>query len=348
MDLNNVNLFRCSPRTTSEYVTDCLFADVVPYVTSSPGMGKSAIIKSIAKMLNLKVIDHRLSTSVPEDMTGLPRFDEKGHAYFAPFRELFPLEDAELPEGYEGWLIFFDEFPSASRAVQAAAYKVILDRMVGQRKLHERVKIACAGNLASDNAIVNPMGTAMQSRLVHIEMECNFEEWLQDVAMPNNYDKRIISFLGTNPSKLMVFNPDHDDKTFACPRTWEIVNKLLIANPDMSARRATLFAGVIGHMVASEFFMFTEVFDRLVKISDVLRSPETCAVPRENALKWSTVTSIVEAVTKDTLEKFCKYIARFDVTFQILFYRFLAAKDPEIRKHPAFAAGAISIINYLN
>ena len=157
--------------------------------------------------------------------------------------------------------------------------------MVGQKKLHKRAVITCAGNLMTDKAIVNPVGTAMQSRLVHIEMELNFDEWLQDVSMKEGYDSRIISFLGTNPSRLMMFNPDHEDKTFACPRTWEFVNKLLKSNPNMDSRRTPLFAGAISTLVSAEFFQFIEVYDKLIKVSDILKSPETCTVPHETAVK---------------------------------------------------------------
>lgn len=126
-----INLYRAGPRKIREFTLDCLYAGLVPFIQSSPGMGKSSIIRSIAVELNLKLIDHRLSTSAPEDLSGLPRFNEKGEAIFAPFAELFPLEGQELPKKYndkgevvgtyDGWLVFLDEFNSAVKTVQAAA-----------------------------------------------------------------------------------------------------------------------------------------------------------------------------------------------------------------------------------
>jgi len=35
---------------------------------SSPGLGKSDVVKQVAKELNLKVIDFRLSTADPTDL----------------------------------------------------------------------------------------------------------------------------------------------------------------------------------------------------------------------------------------------------------------------------------------
>jgi MoxR-like ATPase len=207
------NLYRCTPRQLRGFILDCLYAGLVPMVKGSPGTGKSSIIASVSDELQVKMIDHRASTSEPTDFTGLPGFNA-GKAFFSPFEELFPLESTPIPDGYQGWMIFFDEFNSASKSVQAAMYKIILDRMVGQHKLHPNVVLACAGNLATDRAIVNSLSTAMQSRLVHLELELSHQEWMEDVALKQGYDSRIIAYLSQYPSKLMDFRPDHNEHTF--------------------------------------------------------------------------------------------------------------------------------------
>ena len=43
---------------------------LVPMVSSSPGMGKSDIIRTIADLFKLKVIDLRVSQCEPVDMQG--------------------------------------------------------------------------------------------------------------------------------------------------------------------------------------------------------------------------------------------------------------------------------------
>lgn len=221
--MNEADLYRVTPRTAKKFLLKCLYAGLAPFLQSSPGMGKSSIMRAIAAELNLKLIDHRLSTSAPEDMSGLPQFVD-GMARFAPFAELFPVKGTPLPMNpktgklYDGWLIFLDEFNSATKLVQAAAYKLVLDRQVGQHDLHECTMLAMAGNLSTDRALVNPLGTAMQSRVIHIEMKVDFDEWLMDVALPQKYDQRVIAYLSQHPGKLMDFRPEHQEKTFCCPR----------------------------------------------------------------------------------------------------------------------------------
>ena len=88
-------------------ITDTLIAQLVPFVTGSPGVGKSSLVNSIADEFNLELIDFRLTTAEPTDLTGLPNFTKDGKAYYAPFN-VFPLDTDPLPEGKDGWVLFLN------------------------------------------------------------------------------------------------------------------------------------------------------------------------------------------------------------------------------------------------
>ena len=341
------NLYRCTPRQLRGYIEDCLYAGLVPFVQGSPGVGKSTIMRNVAKSLKLMMIDHRLSTSAPEDLSGLPRFDEHGHARFSPFADLFPLESRGIPTGYEGWLLFLDEFNSAKKEVQAASYKLILDHMVGQHRLHPNCVIAAAGNLATDRAITNVISTAMQSRVVHLELEVSFEEWLYDVAFAENYDNRIIAYLSQYPSKLMDFRPDHNEKTFSCPRTWEFTNRLVNGQPDIQSK-APLLAGTITSGVAVDFIQFSNVFQHVVKVDEIIRDPANCRIPGDNPLKWATICAMMEGVNDLNFDKLTTYADRYSMDFRVLFYRSVMVRQPGLRQHPAFARAMGSLSAYLH
>lgn len=357
------NLYRCTPRQVRGFITDCLYAGLVPYVQSSPGMGKSSIMRSVAKELQLKLIDHRLSTSAPEDLSGLPSFVDvpiyhedpiqtvqvgtRREAHFHPFADLFPLEGTKIPEGKQGWMLFLDEFNAASKSVQAASYKLILDRMTGQHKLHERCVITAAGNLSTDRAITNPISTAMQSRVIHLEMQINFEEWLYDVALKENYDARIIAYLSQFPSKLMDFRPDHNEKTFCCPRTWEFTNKL-ISGRDVIDGTATLLSGTITSGVAVDFVQFTRVFHNMVTIREIRANPAECRVPNDTGSKWAVISHMMEKVDDDNFDDLSRYANRFTIDFRILFYRSVLIRQPMLRQHPAFIRAMSELARYLH
>lgn len=350
--MTNVNnLYRVPPRKARTYVERCLKVGLVPFLQSSPGIGKSSIMKAIADFFNLKLIDHRLSTSPPEDMSGLPAFKD-GYAYFAPFAELFPVEGATLPINpstglqYDGWLIFLDEFNSARKETQAAAYKLILDKMVGQHKLHESVAIACAGNLSTDRAIVNPLSTAMQSRVIHIEMVHSFEEWLMDVALPQNYDHRAVSFLSQHQDKLMDFRPDHSEKTFCCPRTWEFTERL-VNGQEVNDEDTGLLAGAITAGVAASFVQYCKVFDRIPKVEDIIADPHHHSIPRELDMVWAVTGALLSNLTDKNIDKISIYVDRLDTSMRILFYRSILARHPDLRRHPAYVRALTNIGQYL-
>lgn len=345
--MSEVSVYRCTPRQVRAFISDCLYAGLVPFVQSSPGMGKSSIMKSVANELQLAMIDHRLSTSAPEDLSGLPRFNEQGHAEFAPFAELFPLAGTDLPDGKQGWMLFLDEMNSANKSVQAAAYKLILDRMVGQKHLHENCVITAAGNLSTDRAITNNLSTAMQSRVVHLEMDINFEEWLQDVALLEQYDSRIVAYLSQYPGKLMDFRPDHNEKTFCCPRTWEFMNRL-IKGQDVNETKAALYAGTITSGVATEFIQFTKVFQDLITEREIMADPENCRLPTDTSTKWATVSTMLEKVTDKSFGHFLTYTGRLDLSFRILFFRGAMVRNPQLRHHPSFGPAAAALTQYLH
>lgn len=340
------NLFVCSPRQARSFIIQILEAGLVPYVESSPGCGKSTIMASIAKDFGLKMIDHRLSTSEPTDLSGLPHFTENGEAAFAPFAELFPLTDTPLVPGTNGWMLFLDEFPSARKETQAAAYKLILDHMVGQHHLHERCVITAAGNRRNDRALTNPISTAMASRLVHLELQVNQKEWMEDVAIPNNYDHRIIAFLSQYPGKLDTFDPASKERTFCCPRTWEFVNKLIYGR-QLTDEAAILLAGTINSGVAVEFVQYTRLFNEIPSVAVILAAPETTQVPNEASLKWAIISALLEHANETNLDKLTKYVDRFTADFRILFYKSVNIRNPALRAHPAFTNAMRELSRYL-
>lgn len=346
---STANLYKCSPRQIRRHAERVLLAGRVPFVKSSPGMGKSSIFKQIAEDWNLQLIDWRASTAAPEDLTGLPRFMEDGTARFFPFADLFPIEGTKLPEGKDGWLLFADEFNSAPKSVEAAAYKLFLDRMVGQHKLHDRVLLAAAGNLGTDKAIVNPQSSAMKSRFIHLEMEISHKEWLEDVAYAQGYDERIIAFLNYKPDFLMDFNPDSKELTFCCPRTWEFVNDLLTAGSGtLTDEDASLLAGTITSGVAVNFVQFTKVYASMVTIAKIVADPTGTDVPTDNATRYAVVSHMMEKANKQNFSALGTYINRFDLTFQILFFRGVMRRQPMLRSEPTFTSAMINLAKYLN
>jgi len=307
-------------------------------LSGSPGCGKSQIGYKIAADYNLKVIDLRLSQCDPTDLLGFPSIGtnidpRKARAGYVPM-ETFPIEGDPLPPGYSGWLLFLDEFNSASPAVQAAAYKLVLDRMVGAYALHKNVAIMCAGNLETDNAIVQPMSTALQSRLIHMELEIDAEEWV-NWAAEAGINHQIVDYVKFKPSAVFTFKPDHTDSTYACPRTWEFLSRLMAEIPATDPLALQLYAGTVSEGVAREFITFCKIYDTLPKISQIVASPDTVKVPTEPSVQYAITGALAHNATDANLGQLMKFVNRMPHEFQVITVRETTQRNKPLLQHPA-------------
>lgn len=341
-------MYTITPKEAFTEVTKVISVGLTPLLTSSPGVGKSAIVAQIAKQYNLKMIDLRLSQCMPEDLNGLP-MRQGNKATFTPY-DMFPLENEDIPEGFDGWMLFLDELTSATKPVQAAAYKLILDRMVGSFKLHPNVAIVAAGNKITDKAVVHQMSTALQSRVVHYEMETNAKDFL-NYAMTSDIDYRITGFISFQPHKVMDFRPDHQDKTFACPRTWEFLSRL-IKGEDVSPAIAPRIAGTVGQGAAVEFIAFAQEYDRIPKFRDIMNDPKGAMVPAEASTKYATISMLIENTNATNMADVITYLSRFPIEIQVIFCRGIGARHPTLRSglgsNSAFDQYMLKMVRYLN
>ena len=314
-------------------LTTLLRAGLVPMLSGSPGMGKSAIVKQLAEQANLKLIDLRLSQCDPTDLLGFPTIKDD-RAGYRPM-ETFPLMGDDLPEGYEGWLLFLDELSAAPPAVQVAAYKILLDRQVGIHDLHSKVLIVGAGNKLDDGAVVENMSTALQSRLVHLELAVDANEW-DDWAVSSGVDTRITSFIKFKPDMLYNFRADHTDVTYACPRTWEFTDKILKVSDVNSPDMRVMLSGTLGNGAAAEFLAFCKI--KTPNIKDIIKDPMAVEVSDDPSVQYSLAGAIAQRVNDTNIDPLVTYIGRMPAEFQVICLRDIIRRHPTLSSHKAITA----------
>jgi hypothetical protein len=325
---------KISTNDAPELLMDVLKVGLVPMLVGSPGVGKSTIIRDLAEKKKLKVIDLRLSQCDPSDLLGFPVVNqERTKSGYVPM-VTFPVEGDEIPAGYRGWLLLLDEFNSASRNVQAAAYKIVLDKQVGDHKLHPRVAIVAAGNLTTDRAIVNPMSTAMQSRLIHYELSMNHKDWTA-WAHQAQIDHRVISYINFKPDMLHKFDAHHDDATFPCPRTWEFVSKIIHSWDSISTTKLPAVAGAIGEGAAREFVMFVDIFKSLPTIGAILANPTGLPVPEEASVQFAISGMITNNVNKQNIDKLVTFVRRMPIEFFVITIQDILNRNRALIETPA-------------
>lgn len=314
---NEITLTQAKPM-----IEKLLSVGIVPFLQSSPAVGKSSLIKQIAKEKNLQIIDLRLTELESSDINGLPYF-ENGKSTFLPF-DTFPLTSTPLPKGKKGWILLLDELPNALPSVQCASYKLILDRMVGQHKLHDKCYVVACGNLDTDNAMVNPMSTALISRFAHLYIKPDVTEW-REWAIQQGFDSRITAFIGFRPELLYTFNA-MTTEPYASPRTWEMVNKVITGEPVVA--NLAFLASMIGTGTATEFISYLKIIDKIPNINTILKTPEKVKVPEELSIQWATITAITRH--KDlvkNIQNALTFIEKHPAEMQLVFLRELYAID---------------------
>ena len=305
---------------------------LTPMVASSPGMGKSDIIRSIAAKFELKVIDFRVSQCEPVDMQGYPGVKDGRMTFHIP--EYFPIETDKVPDGYDGWLLFLDEFNSGNKQTEAAAYKLILDREVYKHKLHPRCLIAAAGNLTTDRAIVNTQSTATTSRLNHYRMRVDHKVWI-DWANSHDIDHRIISLIKFKPELLHRFDTSTNELTFPCPRTWEFASKVIKGEETIDHINKIRLAGTVGEGAAVELATYAEIYQNLPTIEQILANPKSgWKVPKEPSEQYAVTTMLSHNSTLESIDQIIIAINRLPVDFQVITFKDIYKRTPELKNHP--------------
>lgn len=325
-------MFEVNATELEQALIEDLKAGLTPMVASSPGMGKSDIIRSIANNFGLKIIDFRVSQCEPVDMQGYPGIVDGRMTFHIP--EYFPVETDPIPEGYLGWLLFLDEFNSGNKQTEAAAYKLILDREVYKHKLHPKCLIAAAGNLTTDRAIVNTQSTATTSRLTHYRMKVDHQVWIK-WANGNDIDHRIISLIKFKPEILHKFDPQTNELTFPSPRTWAFASKIIKDKTEITPLTTIRLAGTVGEGAAVELTSYSEIYQNLPTIEEILASPATgWRVPKEPSERYAVTTMLAHNCTEKTIEKISVAINRLPQEFRVVTLKDIYKKNPKLKDHP--------------
>lgn len=337
-----------------EAIERAIMVGLVPNLIGQPGIGKSAIIKSIADRLNLKLIDVRLSTMDPTDLGGLPNFIKSTDAAGNEITRVahlpntkFPLQGFdELPDKfddqgnkigtYDGWFLFFDEITSAPTLVKAACYQILLDREVCGYPLHECVAMASAGNREDDGAIASQLGTALENRLITIPVDVDKESFL-DYAVANNFDIRITSYVKWKPEAITSFKANHGDINFSSCRTMEFVQAIIEeSNGVIDDAAKLLIKGALGNGTGTEFINFCNYYTEIPDINDIIKDPVGTKCPDELGHQYALAGVLATAMDPKNGAALIQYAQRMGKEFQVVMAGDAAKRKPSLMSVPQF------------
>ena len=205
-----------------------------------PGVGKTALVESVAKELGANLCVIPLSCYDASELKGIPRVME-----ISDLREKFPdrvktdakglvtyyAHNFEFPATTDKdlWIFFFDEFNTVPPSTQVPIFQATQKRCItGSYQFPKNNRIVLAGNRQKDSEAVQAIPSPIISRVNLHELKFDYREWLD---WGKHIHQGIRSFIQNNPDRLCYFTDDiiKQVQPYACPRTWDYANTLLKA-----------------------------------------------------------------------------------------------------------------------
>ncbi len=263
----------------------------------APGVGKSQGVRHIAELIGQRtgkrvtVTDVRLLLFNPIDLRGIPTANAEKTLTVWLKPKIF---DMDPSEGVVN-ILFLDEISAAPQSVQAAAYQITLDRVVGEHKLPENCIVISAGNRLTDKSVAYKMPKALANRLMHIEIDADFDSWLE-WAVVRGINPRVIGFLSFKRD-YFIEEVASEDLAYPTPRSWEMVSNVLNSVDPDSDSVFSLVSGLVGVGIAEELRSFFELYRDLPSVESIFLG-KAVAVPKRADLLYALTSSMTAYARK--------------------------------------------------
>lgn len=326
-------------------------ARVPVLLLSSPGVGKSAAISSLARSAYWTDRDGVRHTGVPAWLVNLQHRD--------PSDLLGKQVVVDTPDGPAmGWIppvdavrlrphddgsprpaiLFLDELPNAPRVVRGGMLKLLdHDRMFGSVRIADEVSVVCAGNRWTDRALGDRLDTATINRLLVLDVVPDHEAWEAwalghaRTERPWEYPLQTVPSVPVHPILMqwVAYRRREGDSTAGSEDVLRAFDpKADEGKPFASARSIDLLSrmmksglpdhyidvvaeGLIGERQAPSFAAFRAVLAHLPQPQELLADPDHCVLPDQLQYLFALAGAIPHHVTAATAPAFWRLIARF-------------------------------------
>ena len=291
-------------------------------IHSSPGCGKSSVVRKCAEDLGIGFIDVRLCQIEPCDIKGLPVPNKEEHTMDWFVNGMWPRDPNSKG------ILFLDELSAADRSIAVAAYELILDRRLGKLySLPDGWMIVGAGNMAGDRAVAAPMSSALANRFLHVELDPDWESWLE-WGLVHHIHPSVMGYIRFRPDALFTMDGQTLDRGWPSPRSWERVSQMCYVIKDDSVLSKVVY-GLIGQSVGVEFMEFKKMSAEFDNILEIMTNPsKKIVIPKEADRKNAMVSAMIYHLWRGKDEE--EEAKRLDGFFRIC-----------IELDPAFSAMAV-------
>lgn len=305
-------------------------SEITCVIQSEPGCGKSSLLSAIAA-------DHGDTWQRPGDVCpkdrycyvyvdcpvkdlsdvgmAIPVHAEKRLEYYA--NELFQLDDPR-PK-----VIMLDEFMKSPKLLQVLWTRLMLERMVGERRLPEGSLVFATSNNQTDG-VGDTMLAHAGNRVMILKMkkpsDTEWTVWATDAKI----HPLLRAWVSLNPSALAsyldgnqeqnpyIFRPENRNLSFVSPRSLAKCD-VILRNKALMGEDVTIaaLAGTVGEAAAASLGAFLTMDKDLTPPREILKNPTTAVVSDRPIVLLTTLFNLVDVIeVQDDMTNAMKYIKR--------------------------------------
>lgn len=332
-----------------------------------PGVGKTQMVVQCAKAQNFNTILFHPVVSDPTDFKGMPWVFQVNHsnlfvavksiikggkkfsddelndhlfnaigkpsADFIPFGDLRSLIDATTPT-----MAFLDDLGQAPMSVQAACMQLLWGGKINGHRISEMVSWVAATNRRQDMAGVQGMLEPVKSRFYSIiNVEVNAKDWVRwynSQGLPGELGA-YVQWKGDNV--LMDFTPSRDMVNSPCPRTLEMVGRIMAA-PYPRNSLYELISGAAGQGFATEFWAFMDIVNKLPDPDLCLKNPTAVDIPgkEDPGALYALCGALMSRVKPENMDAAVTLADRMPKEFNVFFINSVIMRDGTLGRTEAF------------
>jgi hypothetical protein len=304
-----------------------------------PGVGKSQAIYQVAEeaKVPMGVLEKRTSTSSPDE-SGDIKYVIDGVVKSAP-QDWIPTEE-KIKEGVypERGLIFLDEMLDGPLSMQSAYQQMVLDRRLDSAKIAPGWLPVGASNDRKHKAAAGRMSSALASRFMIVEIEADTDVTVQH-ALKKKWNTMVPACLRWMPELVSTFDPKSNDRSYACPRSWESVSDIIsdeLFNKFTPSIKMEIISGIIGTVAAIKFISFMELYTRIPDLSELKRNPTGIPVPYEPAIIYALIGALLRNVDGQSFQDYWGFVSRLSPEYITVYVRDAISANGEVQETKAF------------
>lgn len=299
---------------------------------SSPGIGKTTLLKQVAAELEYDVVLRHPVVEESVDSKGIPNFytDTSGTQ-----RARFTLTDdwRALCETSKPTLCIIDDIGQAAVSVQAPYMQWLLERQVNGQRISDSVSFVACTNRRGDAAGVQGLITPLLSRFTCVvEVDFDHVEWV-NWAIKAEQPDAICSFARFKPQLISAFKPSRDMEQTPTPRNWAGLGRLL----NLGVLDLAAWEGAVGAGAAAEFKAYYDTYLSLPDVDALLLNPTQAEVPERPDVLYALMGSLAVRASRKSADAIITYIDRCPIEFAAVCLQDSITRKPEVCQSKAFA-----------